>query len=266
MTATLLGIIVGLVLGLSGTGGGIIAVPLLVLGLKMSIPQAVPISLMAVGMAAGVGAAMGLKQGIVRYKAAALMAITGIVFAPAGLWIAKQLHTEPLTAAFACLLLVLGYRTYSRAGQQTHHEMTGEQLPCMLGKARGKFVWSMRCARALSISGAGTGLLSGLLGVGGGFILVPAMQRFTNLPMQSIIATSLAVITLVALAGIATSAAYSGIAWHYAVPFTGGAVAGMAAGRMFSRKLAAHHLQRAFALVVIGVALGLVVKIGMAWL
>jgi len=265
MTAALLGIIVGLVLGLSGTGGGIIAVPLLVLGLKLDIPQAVPISLMAVGLAAGVGAGMGLKQGIVRYKAATLMAATGILFAPAGLWIAHQLHTELLTAAFACLLLVMGYRTYIRAGRVTRDEVTGEELPCMLGKTHGKFVWSMRCARALSLSGAATGILSGMLGVGGGFILVPAMQRFTNLHMQSIIATSLAVITLVALAGIATSAVYSGIPWHHAIPFGGGAVAGMTAGRMFSRKLAAHHLQRAFALVVIGVALGLVVKISMPW-
>jgi hypothetical protein len=104
------------------------------------------------------------------------------------------------------------------------------------------------------------GLLSGLLGVGGGFVMVPALQRYTNLAMASIVATSLAVIALVAVSGVVASAASGGLNWSVAMPFAGGALAGMLAGRMVSARLAGPHLQIGFAAVAGIVAFGMLAK------
>ncbi|MEJ7806353.1 MAG: TSUP family transporter, partial [Telluria sp.] len=73
-TMVFLGMLTGVVMGLTGAGGGILAVPLLVFGLQLSVAEAGPIALLAVGAAAGVGALLGLRAGIVRYRAAVLVA------------------------------------------------------------------------------------------------------------------------------------------------------------------------------------------------
>ena len=74
-----LGSVVGLILALTGAGGAIVAVPLLIFGLHLSVSEAAPIALLAVGLSAGLGAMLGLREGKVRYKAAGLMAVCGVV-------------------------------------------------------------------------------------------------------------------------------------------------------------------------------------------
>jgi uncharacterized membrane protein YfcA len=80
----ILGALVGVIMGLTGAGGGILAVPLLVFGLHLTVASAAPLGLLAVGIAAAMGAAVGLRAGVVRYRAALLIALTGIVFNPLG--------------------------------------------------------------------------------------------------------------------------------------------------------------------------------------
>ena len=93
-----------------------------------------------------------------------------------------------------------------------------------------------------------------LLGVGGGFVIVPALGRYTNLNARSIVATSLAVIALVSL-GSVLSASFSGVMqWAVGAPFAAGAVAGLVAARQFAHRLAGPRLQQAFALVGIAAA------------
>lgn len=95
-SSTVLGAIVGLILALTGAGGAILAVPLLLFVLHLSVAEAAPVALLAVGLSAAVGAVIGLRAGIVRYRAAMLMAVTGTVFSPAGLWLAHRLPNGPL--------------------------------------------------------------------------------------------------------------------------------------------------------------------------
>lgn len=266
MITLALGLAVGIVMGLTGTGGGILAVPLLVLVLQLSIAEAAPIGLLAVGLAAAVGAFIGLKQGIVRYKAAALMAVAGTLTAPLGLWLSQRTDTHVLSALFAGLLLVLALRAL-RNGRPTEVEaveMTHD-FACVQDTTKGRFIWNIRCARALSLSGAVAGTLSGLLGVGGGFVLVPAMRRFTTLAPQSVIATSLAVIALIALSGILSSVATGSLQWHVALPFAAGAVAGLVTGRTFSTRLSHLLLHRLFALLVAAVGVMLLGKALLHW-
>jgi uncharacterized membrane protein YfcA len=263
ITVLILGGVVGILLALTGAGGGILAVPLLVFGAGASMAEAGPVGLLAVGLAASLGAVMGLRNGTVRYKAALLIAAAGMVCSPCGLWLAQRTPNRPLTMVFAVVLLYVAWRVFRRsmpgAGPSAH---TGRERPppCRMDADRGKLRWTAPCARALALSGVVAGGLSGLLGVGGGFVMVPALQRYTDLSAQSVVATSLAVIALVSISGVAASAATGHLEWAMALPFSLGALAGMAGGRLVASALSGPHLQTVFALVSAAVAVALFVK------
>ncbi|RSZ60603.1 sulfite exporter TauE/SafE family protein [Massilia atriviolacea] len=261
MMVALLGFAVGIVLALTGAGGGILAVPLLVFGAGLSMAEAGPIGLLAVGLAASLGAAMGLRSGTVRYKAALLVAGAGVLCSPLGLWLAQRMPNRPLTAIFAIVLLYVALRAWQRAVRGACLAPARRKPPpCRLDLARGKLNWTAPCARALCCSGLLAGGLSGLLGVGGGFVMVPALQRFTDLGTQSVLATSLAVIALVSMSGVAASAASGHLQWAVAMPFALGALAGMGAGRLVAARLPAARLQQGFALLSALVALAMLVR------
>ena len=259
----LLGLTVGVILALTGAGGGILAVPLLVFGAGLSMAEAGPIGLLAVGLAATLGAVMGLKNGTVRYKAALLIAAAGIICSPLGLWLAQRTPNRPLTIIFACVLMYVAFRVFKRSlppSPASKAAVATKPPPCVLDAQRGKLNWTAPCAWALTMSGVVAGGLSGLLGVGGGFVMVPALQRYTNLTAQSVLATSLAVIALVSMSGVAASSAAGHLQWAIALPFSIGALFGMACGRLIAARLAGPHLQRGFAAVSMLVAVALVVK------
>lgn len=261
LTSLMLGLAVGLILALTGAGGGILAVPLLVFGTHIGVAQAGPIGLMAVGMAAALGAILGLRAGLVRYRAALLIAVTGMLLSPAGLWVAHRIDNRWLSVLFAMVLLYVAFNTFRKArGRKPTADGESRKPVCVRAPDSGRFIWTRPCAQALALSGSIAGLLSGLLGVGGGFVMVPALQRYTDLAMQSAVATSLAVIALISLAGVATSAAAGALAWGIALPFSAGALAGMLGGRRLSARLSGVHLQTAFAAVSALVALGMIAK------
>jgi uncharacterized membrane protein YfcA len=266
LISLVLGLVVGLILALTGAGGGILAVPLLVFGAHIGVAKAGPIGLMAVGIAAALGAVLGLREGIVRYRAALLVAVTGMLFSPLGLWLARQVENRWLSVLFALTLLYVAYKTYRKAKSKTAASVAEidtvdrKSPPCVRGNDSGRFIWTRPCAQALALSGSIAGLLSGLLGVGGGFVMVPALQRNTDLEMQSIVATSLAVIALISLAGVVTSAVSGALAWAIALPFSVGAVVGMLGGRTLSSRLSGPNLQIGFAAVSAIVAIGMIGK------
>lgn len=256
----LLGFAIGIVLALTGAGGGILAVPALVFGTHASVAEAGPVGLLAVGLAAALGAILGLRAGTVRYKAALLIAGVGVVCSPVGLWLAQRTPNRPLAAVFAGVLLFVAYRVWQRACAPARVvDAHRAPPPCRLS-GKGKFIWTAPCARALALSGAVAGGLSGLLGVGGGFVMIPALQRYTELGMQSVVATSLAVIALVSASGVAVSAASGHLPWMVALPFSVGAVAGMLGGRLVAARLAGPRLQQGYALLSAGVAAAMLVK------
>jgi hypothetical protein len=269
LIALALGAVVGLILALAGAGGGILAVPLLVFGLHLSIAQAAPVGLIAVGAASMLGAVLGLRDGLVRYRAAGLIGVTGMLVAPLGVSLAKILPNQPLTIAFAIVLAWVAWRMFRQAGRaQGRAEMADHEqaeFPCVLNPQEGRLRWTMPCARALAGTGALSGLLSGLLGVGGGFVIVPSLTRFTNLSTRSILATSLAVISLVSVGAVGAAAWQGTVAWAIALPFALGAIVAMFAGRLMAARLAGAHLQRAFAATCAVVALLLLAR-GAGWL
>ena len=253
-----LGALTGAILALTGAGGGILAVPLLIFGAGMSIAQAGPIGLLAVGMAAALGAVLGLRAHIVRYRAALLIAAAGMVLSPLGLWLAHRADNRWLTVLFALVLAFVAYRTFRQAGGA--EAARAAPPPCVRNPASGRFIWTAPCARVLALSGAVAGLLSGLLGVGGGFLIVPALRSHTDLSMDAVVATSLAVIALVSATGVVSSAIAGNLDLVAAAPFCAGGLLGMAGGRKVAARIAGAQMQRGFALVAAMVAAGMVWK------
>lgn len=254
-----LGLVIGLVMALTGAGGGILAVPLLVFARGLAVPEAAPIALVASGLAAALGAGLGLHTRIVRYKAALLMAGVGVLMAPAGVWLAQLLDDRWLHILFALVLLFVGWRSYVSATLARLSAIATSEPPCVVSDATGRFIWNRRCARALAGAGGIAGLLSGLLGVGGGFVMVPALQRYTDLHMQSVVATSLAVTALVSLSGITSNAVAGTLNWLVALPFALGALAGMLGGRVVASYVPAARLQQGFAVITALVAVAMMV-------
>ncbi|AZC24249.1 sulfite exporter TauE/SafE family protein [Pseudomonas sessilinigenes] len=253
-----LGAIIGAILALTGAGGGILAVPLLVFGLGLSMVEAAPIGLLAVGLAASVGAILGLRQGIVRYRAAGFVAGIGILMAPLGLWLAHRLPNLPLALLFAVVLLYACGRILRKASLELKQGRPAPRpafQPCVLNPAQGRLRWTLPCARALTFTGLLSGLLSGLLGVGGGFVIIPALSRYTNLDSKSIVATSLAVIALVSLGSVVTASLSGVMHWAVGAPFALGAVLGLVLGRQVASHLAGPRLQQLFAVTGICAAL-----------
>lgn len=248
-----LGALIGLVMTLTGAGGGILGVPALVFGLHLPVQQAAPVGLIAVGASAALSAYLGWREGTLRYRAAGLIGVTGMLVAPAGVWLATQLPSGPLTIAFALVLLGVAWRMY-RQTQANDAPACSPDLPCVLNPQEGRLIWTLPCAWALVTTGVMSGLLSGLLGVGGGFVIIPALTRYTNLNARSIVTTSLAVIALVSVGGVGAAAWQGSIQWPIAIPFALGAVGVVPAGRALARRLPARRLQQAFAVTCVLVA------------
>ncbi len=267
MEAFALGAVVGLLLALTGAGGGILAVPLLVFALHLGVAAAAPVGLLAVGLAAAMSATLGLRDGIVRYRAALLMGGLAMVLAPLGVLAAQRVPNTPLTIAFAAVLAVAAWRMWQRARHAAdgHDGVTRAALPCVLDARDGRLVWTRPCAQALAFTGVVAGVLSGLLGVGGGFVIVPALTRFTELSARSVVATSLAVIALASVGGVGAAAWHGAIAWDIALPFAIGSVAASLLARLIATHVAGPRLQQGFAIVSAGVALLLLVR-GLGWI
>jgi uncharacterized membrane protein YfcA len=257
-----LGIFVGFMMALTGAGGGILSVPLLVFGLHLSVASAGPIGLLAIAVAGTLGAINGLRTKLLRYRAALVMAALGVVLAPVGVYLAQRIPNQPLLIAFASILIVVSIRMLIQAQQEITGNTPKEQPapPCKLDQSIGRLIWSVPCARSLMGSGAVAGFLSGLLGVGGGFILVPALKKLTDLPMQSIVATSLGVLALIAITGVTSAAIAGHLNWSIATPFAGGAVVGMLLGSVIAKQISGPRIQQAFAIFTFLISLSLLYK------
>ena len=252
MLTAALGALIGLVLALTGAGGGVLAIPLLVFGLHLSVQPAAPVGLLAVGLASALGAALALRQGMVRYRAAALIGASGMLVAPFGVMLARHIPNRPLLGAFSLVLIYSAWRMLRSASLTTTAQTS---IPCQVSPADHRLTWTLPCARALAGTGLISGLMSGLLGVGGGFVIIPALLRYTDIEPRSIQATSLAVIALVSFSGVTAAAMQGSMPWAIAAPFALGAVVALLVGRQLASKLEPKQLQKVFAWLTLTVAI-----------
>lgn len=254
MLLAFLGLLVGAVMGLTGAGGGILAVPALMLALDSRLAQVTPIALLAVAVSSGIGAWSGWRQGLVRYRAAALMSLLGVPFTALGVRLGAALTARQGAWLFVVLMLYIGGRQTYRL--VTEHQPEADDLSRRPLDARsGRIVWSLKSGSVVAAIGACTGLTSGLLGVGGGFIIVPLLQRFSNISIHGIIATALLVIALVSGGGALMALAHgAALPPSITLPFVGAATLGMLAGRRAVRLLSPRLLQSGFTLLIFIVA------------
>jgi uncharacterized membrane protein YfcA len=255
-----LGLFVGLVLALTGAGGSILAVPLLAFGLNLSMMQAAPIGLLAVMLASSIGAIQGLRAGIVRYKAATLIATFGILFAPFGVWLTHRASNQLLSLIFSIVLAYVAWRMWHQNTQNLQDDENRSAPACVLNPATSKLFWTAHCTKGLVITGGVAGLLSGLLGVGGGFVIVPSLRKVSNFDMQTIIATSLMAIAIISAASISTYLLHSNINWQIAIPFVTSTIVSMFIFRLISHKVPAIISQRGFAVIALCAALMLAAR------
>ena len=257
-----IGVFVGVLMGLTGAGGGILSVPLLVFLLHLPIAQAGPIALTAITISAGVGAIIGFQAKVLRYKAATFMALFGLLLSPLGLWLAQKVPNTPLLILFSLVLMYVSIRMLIQVARILSGKSTSNPKapPCQLDLSIGKLIWTVPCARALMVAGASAGFLSGLLGVGGGFILVPALNKFTDLPIKSIVATSLGVLAIVSAGGAFISLLSGTLNMAIAIPFSIGSLIGLLIGKYLEKKITGPRVQQIFAIFTLVISLGLLVK------
>lgn len=259
LLAVLFGAIVGFSLGLTGGGGAIFAVPLLVYGLAIAPNQAVGISLASVGAMSGVGLLGRWRTGHVEIKTGLLFAVAGMLGTPLGTWIAGLLRPELLLFLFALLMLVVAVRMWTGARKPPRLVACAadedDAGPTCRRDPEGVLRLTSRCAALLGLVGVGTGVLAGLFGVGGGFVIVPALVVFSGMSMHRAIGTSLLVITLISLGGV-TSHLLMGrsISASTTLLFVTGGVVGMGLGILASHRLSGPALQRTFAIAIVAVA------------
>jgi uncharacterized protein len=235
------GVLVGFSLGLVGGGGSVLAVPLMVY--VVGVPDAhvaIGTSAIAVATNAAINLFTHARGGTVKWPCALLFAAAGIIGAFGGSLLGKMLDGQKLLALFGLVMLVIAtlmLKTRARIG-----------LPDV------KMNWTN--SPAIAGLGLATGTLSGFFGIGGGFLIVPALMLATGMPIINAVSSSLVAVTAFGLT-TALSYAWSGlVSWGLAALFIAGGIAGGLIGTRLARHLSERRgaLNIVFATVIIVVA------------
>lgn len=262
--AVLFGMLVGFSLGLTGGGGAIFAVPLLVYGLAIAPSEAVGISLASVGTMSAAGLLGRWRTGHVEPKTGTIFAVAGMCGTPVGSWLSGQIPEQLLLLLFSALMVIVAARMWTsprRADAIVACTLEKDAGPTCRRDPEGVLRLTSRCAVLLALIGVATGVLAGLFGVGGGFVIVPALVVFSGMSIHRAVGTSLLVITLLSLSGVATHLVMGrSISLPVTLLFVAGGVLGMLLGILTSRRLSGPSLQRAFAIAIIAVAMFVIAK------
>lgn len=231
-----IGFAIGLSLGLLGGGGSILTVPALVYLVGQTPHAAMTTSLAIVGANSLMGASFHRTHGTLDWKVALTFGGAGMLVAYLASGISKLLPAAVLLVIFALLMLVIGIMLLTRKGFK---ETTWQAKPLWVVLASGGLV----------------GLLTGILGVGGGFLIVPALVMLVGLPMQVAVGTSLVVIAMNSVAGLAGHLNGETVDFILIAVFVLAGLAGTYAGAWLSKRLPAQKLQQAFAWFIILLAI-----------
>ena len=264
--AVLLSVLIGVSLGLLGGGGSILTVPILVHALGVGEKAAIATSLLVVGVTSAVAAAQHARAGNVAWRVAMVFAPAGMLgaflagliarFIPASLLLVLFALMMGTTAVFmwrGCKVPARPARQLGQLGQTGDDDQDGlpgpDDQPVLLGRL-GK----------IFREGLLVGLVTGLVGAGGGFLVVPALALLGGLSMRLAVGTSLVVISLKSFAGFAGYISHVDIDWTLAAIVTAAAVTGSFAGAALGRKVQPESLRKGFAVFVLGMAVYLLLQ------
>lgn len=260
LVALLAGLLIGVSLGALGGGGSILAVPVLVFLLDQGPAAATTGSLVVVGVTAATGAWAAHRAGTVLLARGLVFGLVATGGAVGGARLSAHVEEDVLLAAFAVLMLVVGVlmlfrRLHARRTPSADREPTRLDDPIITFSP----TFACQCPRALKVLVTATvvGLLTGFLGVGGGFVVVPALVLALGLDPRRAAGTSLVVITVTSAAALAARAG-SGLHpdWWPVLALTAAAVAGGALGVRFAARTDPDRLGAAFTALVLAVAVG----------
>jgi len=240
-----LALLVGLVLGLLGGGGSVLTVPILIYALHVPVKPAIAMSLCVVGLVALIGFLTHLRQRTVAPRVALVFGPFAVVAAFAGARIAKHIPATVQLVLFAVVGLA-GSVLMLRGGIKR---------PSWTEAAPFEFVHDSRTDTLLVLQGLAVGLLTGIIGIGGGFLIVPALVLIAKLPMRLAIGTSLLVITMNALSGFAGYLGHTPIDWPLVAWFTSIAALGSILGTLMSKRVPQQRLRHVFGYLLIVVSI-----------
>lgn len=236
------GSLVGWSLGLVGGGGSILAVPLLVYFVGVSEPHiAIGTSAVAVAVSAAINLAHYAHAGTVKWRCASVFAVAGLAGAVLGSTIGKMVDGQILLVLFAVLMLVVAalMLKHRRSEGKASVRLNRENLPSLVG------------------FGAATGALSGFFGIGGGFLIVPALMLATGMPILYAVGSSLLAVTVFGIATAANYAASGLVDWTLAGVFIAGGSLGGFLGAQSAKRLSGRKgaLNVAFAVLISAVSI-----------
>jgi uncharacterized membrane protein YfcA len=236
--------LIGLVMGMVGGGGAVLAVPALVYAVGLGVHEATTVSLAVVAAAAATGAVGQHRRGAVCWSSAAWLSVAAALGGVLGALANRAIGGGALLLTFSLVMVMAARATWQRASAAV-------AVPQGCPEA---------APLALLSAGAGIGFLTGLVGVGGGFVVVPALVVGLSFGMREAMATSMAVVAIVSAAGLA---AHLGTGSGLDVPVTlamgGTAVLGALVGPRLADRVPTRLLGRSFAALVVCVAVGVAI-------
>jgi hypothetical protein len=246
LLAAVLSMLIGISLGLLGGGGSILTVPILVYVLGVEPKRAIATSLLVVGITSAVALLPHARKGNVHFRTGALFGLAGMAGAFVGGRLAAYVPGALLLVGFGALMLMAGTAMVRgrRAQPAPEKDAAPRELP--LGK--------------VMLQGAAVGVVAGLVGAGGGFLVVPALVLLGGLPADVAIGTSLLVIAMQSLAGFAGYVRHVPVDYGLAAVVTVAAVAGSFVGARAGRDLSQATLRKAFGVFVLVMAVVVLAK------
>ncbi|MES1216222.1 MAG: sulfite exporter TauE/SafE family protein [Bacteroidota bacterium] len=232
--------LIGVSLGFIGAGGSVLAVPVMVYLFSIQPVQATSYSLFIVGFSSGVGAVSNYRKGLVRTDVALMIGffsiisvfITRLIILPAIPSSLGKINGHTITKSFATMILF--------ATVMLSASVSMVRTPVL------KITDGQSNFFRLALCGAAIGLIAGLSGIGGGFLIIPSLVLFAGLPMKEAVATSLLIITLNCITGIAADTGHTVFNWNFLFKMTMFAVAGIFTGIILSKKMGSLNLKKIF--------------------
>jgi len=272
--AAVLGLAVGLVLGLLGGGGSILAVPIFLYVFHIPPKPAIAMSLVVVGMSAFVGFLVHWHQGTVNVRIAAGFGALAMVGAFGGARIARFVPASvqlALFAVFALTAAILMLRDSTRAVRRARSRgpITPITPPIaevigvpgvMTTAASAGAPGPQRFSAMLGVEAVAVGVLTALIGAGGGFLIVPALVLMANVPVKEAVGSSLLIIAMNASSGVAGYIGQVAFDWPLVASFTGVAAVGAITGTRLMRRVPAARIKQGFAIMILVLGTYLVIR------
>ena len=254
------GLTTGFVLGLLGSGGSIVALPALIYLLGVAPKSALAMSLGVVGVTATLAAVSHGRRGNLDLPVASVFALFGVMGTYVGTRVGVRLPAVWQLTLFALVMYTAAWRMFRRAPAQAQAATAGLGVSGSTAALGGCPDWISTCTAHIALAGLGVGLLTGLVGVGGGFLIVPALVLFSGLPMKKAVGTSLAIVAVNAYAGFYGYLGAVPVEWPLMGGFVSMTLLGSFAGTWASHRLSHDALKRAFAWFLVVVASYILIK------